>query len=117
MSMNHWIPKAAGSWSEPSKSASARGERLFGRFWTHLVYWSLLLVLSPWSRAGNVVGWGSISLSAPNYGDTFTNVTAKADHCIATKADGTIVGWGRNDNGQAAPPTGLSNIVSIAVGR
>jgi hypothetical protein len=37
-------------------------------------------------------------------------------HSLALKADGTVVGWGRNNYGQTNPPAGLNNVVAIAAG-
>jgi hypothetical protein len=48
-----------------------------------------------------------------------TNVAAIAggyDHSLALKRDGTVVGWGRNDSGQATPRLGLTNVAAIAAG-
>ena len=38
-------------------------------------------------------------------------------HVLALKADGTVVAWGRNDEGQATVPEGLSNVIAIAAGQ
>jgi hypothetical protein len=35
---------------------------------------------------------------------------------LALKSDGTIVGWGRNDYGQATPPCALNFVVAVAAG-
>jgi hypothetical protein len=43
-------------------------------------------------------------------------IAAGGDHGLALKSDGTVVGWGRNDFGQASPPARLSNVVAIAAG-
>jgi hypothetical protein len=37
-------------------------------------------------------------------------------HSLALKSDGTVVGWGWNDDGQATPPAGLTGVVAIAAG-
>lgn len=37
-------------------------------------------------------------------------------HCLALKADGTVVAWGSNEEGQCNVPPGLSNVVAIAAG-
>jgi hypothetical protein len=42
---------------------------------------------------------------------------ARRAHCLALRADGQIIGWGRNEYGQAAPPSALSNVVMMAAGR
>lgn len=34
----------------------------------------------------------------------------------SAQPDGTVVGWGWNEYGQASPPAGLSNVVAIATG-
>ena len=37
-------------------------------------------------------------------------------HSLALKADGTVVGWGWNDDGQSTSPASASNVVAIAAG-
>ncbi|NLE42338.1 MAG: hypothetical protein GX615_10970, partial [Lentisphaerae bacterium] len=35
---------------------------------------------------------------------------------LALRADGTVAGWGLNDEGQSIPPVGLTNVVAISAG-
>ncbi|HXI73859.1 MAG TPA: hypothetical protein VNN22_26245 [Verrucomicrobiae bacterium] len=86
------------------------------------------------TRAGTVVGWGS-----DNYGQAtgvpgnlyysngivmlngliLSNVVAIAagsQHSVALKSDGTVVAWGNNAFGQTNVPSGLSNVIAIALG-
>jgi hypothetical protein len=61
-----------------------------------------------------IVGWGS--QKTPN--DPLTNITKIAAgyrHSLALKSDGTIVGWGLNDCGQATTPDG-NDFTAIAAG-
>jgi hypothetical protein len=44
-------------------------------------------------------------------------IAAGAYHSLALKADGTIVAWGSNSNGQLDVPADLGNVVAIAAGR
>src|SRR6185437_2336259 len=37
-------------------------------------------------------------------------------HSLALMADGTVVAWGNNTNGQCSVPAALSNVVAIAAG-
>jgi hypothetical protein len=48
-----------------------------------------------------------------------TNVIAVSvgyDHCLALKADGTVIGWGQNSGGQLNIPGGLADVVAVAAG-
>ncbi len=62
-----------------------------------------------------VAAWGDMgqqSLPA-----NLTNVIALAageSYGLALEADGTLIGWGNNFDGQAAAPPGISNIIAIA---
>ncbi len=87
------------------------------------------------TRSGMIVGWG-----ANNYGQTtgvpsgnlvYTNgvvllaghvlsnvvaIAAGHSHSVALKNDGTVVVWGNGTYGQTNVPSGLSNVVAIALG-
>ncbi len=41
-------------------------------------------------------------------------VAAGSEHSLALKQDRTVIGWGRNDYGQASIPAGATNVVAIA---
>ena len=43
-------------------------------------------------------------------------VATGAEHSLALKADGTIVGWGNNDLGQTDVPATATNVVALAAG-
>jgi alpha-tubulin suppressor-like RCC1 family protein len=43
-------------------------------------------------------------------------VAAGGYHSLALLTNGTVVGWGVNSDGQAAPPTNLVDVVEIAAG-
>jgi alpha-tubulin suppressor-like RCC1 family protein len=45
-----------------------------------------------------------------------TAIAAGGYHSLALKSDGTVVAWGRNDDGQATVPAGLSSVTAIAAG-
>jgi alpha-tubulin suppressor-like RCC1 family protein len=43
-------------------------------------------------------------------------LSAGRDHALVLKADGTVVAWGRNDEGQCNVPTGLGGVVQVSAG-
>ena len=48
-----------------------------------------------------------------------TNVVAVAagwEHCLALRADGSVIAWGDNSYGQSAVPASATNVVAIAAG-
>ncbi len=66
-----------------------------------------------------LVTWGFNDAGQLNVPAGLTNVTAVAAgrvHCLALKADGTVVAWGDNSHGQSTVPPGLANVVAIAAG-
>ena len=77
-------------------------------------------------RDGSVVAWTALFDDntnrvdyVPNVPPGLTNVIAVATgdrHFLALKADGTVLAWGDNANGQTSVPAGLTNVVAIAGG-
>src|ERR1051326_1611903 len=43
-------------------------------------------------------------------------IAAGGWHNLALKADGTLLGWGRNDYGQSDIPAGISNVLAVQAG-
>ena len=62
--------------------------------------------------AGSIVGWGvshhttNKVLSTIPAGDDFVDLAAGAEHAVALRKDGSLVGWGRNLEGQIDVPSG-----------
>ena len=72
-------------------------------------------VLFPLPAYGSeIVSWGN--QKTPNALLTnLTKIAAGRYHSLALKSDGSIVGWGNNDSGQATPPAG-NDFIAIATG-
>jgi alpha-tubulin suppressor-like RCC1 family protein len=69
---------------------------------------------SPPLKSGKIIGWGSHV--TPNQElSGLTSIAAGWVHSLTLKSDGTIVGWGYNYYGQAAPPAG-NDFIAIATG-
>ncbi|HEX2705090.1 MAG TPA: hypothetical protein VHM65_04970 [Candidatus Lustribacter sp.] len=43
-------------------------------------------------------------------------ISARGYRSLALRGDGTVVGWGLNENGQGTPPAGLTGVVAISLG-
>jgi alpha-tubulin suppressor-like RCC1 family protein len=77
-------------------------------------------------RDGSMVAWAALSAENTNAVYYVTNlpvgltnviaVAAGGRHFLALKADGTVLAWGDNANGQTNVPAGLTNVVAIAGG-
>ncbi len=81
------------------------------------IIYSLAIACSE-SRA-QVRVWGNGQYGQTNVPASVTNVVALAggdSHCLALRADGTVVAWGSNTVGQLNTPSDLTNAVSIAAG-
>ena len=65
------------------------------------------------SDQGSVVGWGIQRIDSSDFDAPFIAIAAGDWHSLALKADGSIVGWGSNEYGQATPPDG-NDFVAIA---
>jgi hypothetical protein len=87
-----------------------------GRF-LPVIFVTLFSLFCAGRAAGQVLVWGNRSLT--NVPPNATNVIALAagdSHCLALRADGTVVAWGSNSSGQTNVPSDLTNAVSIAAG-
>src|SRR5262245_12118173 len=75
------------------------------------------------SREGTVVGWGAIATPYVKPGTVYSHIAAGGNHSLALTSEGKVIAWGANTTsyspaytGQANPPAGLRNVVSIAGG-
>src|SRR5438876_8303925 len=69
------------------------------------------------SPRGQVVGWGKMVLPLAETGIAFARISAGFEFNLGLRRDGTVVGWGNGQIGDANPPAGLSNVVALAAGR
>ena len=70
------------------------------------------------ANAQAVVGWGrdaSGQLNVPAK-SLFKAIEPGNFHTVGLLLDGTVAGWGCNDNGQCTPPAGLAGVVQVAAG-
>lgn len=72
---------------------------------------------------GTVAAWGQffnstsfVPIYVPAGLDNVTVIGDGALHWLAHKTDGTIVAWGRSNEGQTTIPAGLTNVVALASG-
>ena len=83
------------------------------------LFFCLSTILAPAAHAASILGWGEQRIDSaqllPNPSNPFTAIAAGAYHSLALRSDGTIVGWGRNNYGQATPPAG-NKFTAIAAG-
>lgn len=78
----------------------------------------LLASLVASHAGGKVAAWGDSShgqTTLPNGLNNVRAIAAGSEHSLGLRADGTVVGWGWNDDGQATPPP-LADVVTIAAG-
>lgn len=62
-----------------------------------------------------VVRWGQ-DVAVPAGLTSVVAVSAGSGHNLALNSNGTVVGWGNNDYGQATIPAGLSSVVAVSAG-
>ena len=78
---------------------------------------AILFATSSLFASGTIVGIGAGQVNSPpnppNYGQgasqngvNFIDVSAGDNHSLAIKSDGSLLGWGRNLEGQTTCPTG-----------
>lgn len=69
---------------------------------------------------GRVVTWregaGFDMIARPASLGEAVQIACATTHLIVRMADGTVVGWGSNTNGAAAPPGGLTGVIKVAAG-
>ena len=73
----------------------------------------IILTLQSLAPAASIIGWGSQVL--PRTGGPAKAIAAGYGFSVALRADGSIVAWGKNDDGQATRPAG-NDFVAIAAG-
>jgi hypothetical protein len=72
--------------------------------------------LSPPTRGGEVRVWGWGGGITPPIGLNGVVQIASGNACeVALKADGTVVAWGNTDNNRIAVPSGLTDVVQVAM--
>jgi hypothetical protein len=67
-----------------------------------------------------VVAWGANYYGQTNvpYGLTgVVAVSARGDHTLALKSDGSVVAWGASWSGQTNVPAGLTDVVAVSAGQ
>ena len=81
---------------------------------------SMICLISAGEVVGQVMVWGDNTYGETNVPASATNVIALAagdDHCVALRADGTVVTWGSYyDYPATNVPADLTNAVGIAAG-
>ena len=74
----------------------------------------------PAPTATNLAAWGDNDFNQTNLPlflfQNIVDFAAGANHSLALSSTGTVIGWGRNEFGQATPPGGLSTVIDLAVG-
>jgi Regulator of chromosome condensation (RCC1) repeat len=68
------------------------------------------------NRDGGVIQYGTAGGTMPTGLSGVTMVSAGNNHCMALKANGTVVCWGNNSFGQSTPPAGLTDVTAISAG-
>jgi hypothetical protein len=76
----------------------------------------LVAFFYPSAFAGSILGWGSQVVDSTELAQkNHIAISAGRSHSLALRSDGTIVGWGYNDWGQATPPAG-NDYIAISAG-
>lgn len=69
---------------------------------------------------GKLLAWGGQNqygqLNIPEDIGSPKHVSAGNGFVVATMEDGTVVAWGKNDKGQATPPSGLTDVAYTVCG-
>ena len=68
------------------------------------------------TQGGTVVAWKHGQTTIPPGLSGVVAIAAGYGHSLALKSDGTVLGWGINDNGQTTIPSGLIGVTAIAAG-
>src|SRR6187402_3273024 len=84
--------------------------RFFAFIGVFFLFISLSLKTSAQIQPNDLVSWGYLQgfVDQP-----VQSASVGVGHCIALKADGTVVGWGFNQWKQAYVPAGLNNVKEI----
>ena len=77
-----------------------------------LVGVALIASATPVSAQSDIVSWGAQVVSSAWNREAFTEITAGSGHTVARRADGSLVAWGSNIDGECdvpALPQGLTH--------
>jgi hypothetical protein len=98
------------------KRENKMGKQINLKNWLVIITFLLMAQYSvgPQVWAGSVVGWGE-QVTPTSELACISAISAGGDHNLALKADGSAVGWGLNDSGQATPPSG-NDFVAVSAG-
>ena len=68
------------------------------------------------AATGQIIAWGGGQQNAPTSLNNVVAISTAADHSLALRSDGTVIGWGNDFDAQCTVPQGLNNAVAIAAG-
>lgn len=80
-----------------------------------LIAGMLSLLMETGATASSIVGWGDELVDTDLNRQEIVAISAGVFHNLALNTDGTIIGWGDNENGRADSPPG-ANYTAIAAG-
>ncbi len=101
------------------RNASRQRGLCFGTARTPLLLSTLFLgfcATAESATTAHLVAFGRRVIPYIEPGTRFKAVACGPSHAVALKTDGTLIGWGDNLRGQAAPPADLSNVVAVSAG-
>ncbi len=68
------------------------------------------------AQDGAIVGWGGQVVVPPSALTDLVAVAAGAGHSLGLKADGSVVAWGNNSEGECNVPAPNSGFIAVAGG-
>src|SRR5438552_11715224 len=85
-------------------------------FWCSILSLAFRISATNANLPSTVVAWGEQSQSLPVGLSGIVEIQAGWQHSLARTTNGTVAGWGFNNQGALNIPSGLSNVVAVAAG-